>query len=372
MALFIDDLGPRGSQRQIVELALRLDPSRFAPRVLYYAEPSFHVPKLEAAGIPVVKIDKPSGFAPQAAWSVARECRRCGARLIHAFLIGPNFYGALAARALPGLVSIASERSNWPDRPLAASALEAAGYHLAHAVVANSFTAGERLRREYKVPAAKLHVIPNGVDMARFARVDDRRAEARAEFGVKLDERALLLLGSLAPAKNVPLLVEAFAEARPRLRHRWRLLIVGPRTDAGVVAAVEERIGRFGLQDCVDLHKPIEAVERVLAAADALVLPSKWEGCPNALLEAMAAGRSVIASRVADIPAIVGEDAGLLVPPDDLAALVKAVLQLDALDDDGRRRMGEAGRRRVAERYSMEAMLDATERLYDALLAGKG
>jgi glycosyltransferase involved in cell wall biosynthesis len=109
-------------------------------------------------------------------------------------------------------------------------------------------------------------------------------------------------------------------------------------------------------------------VPAILAAADVYVHPSLWEGFGLAVLEAMAAGTSVVASRVSTIPELVVDgESGVLVPPRDSAALAGAILELLA-NPRRRRQMGEAGRRCALEKFTAERMVRATETLYGQLL----
>jgi glycosyltransferase involved in cell wall biosynthesis len=113
-------------------------------------------------------------------------------------------------------------------------------------------------------------------------------------------------------------------------------------------------------------------VPNILGLLDVFVLPSLWEGLPIALLEAMAAGLPVVATAVGGTPEVVVEgETGFLVPPRDPEALAEAILRL-LREPDLRRRMGEAGRKRVAEHFSVEQMVQKTEALYEHLLAEKG
>jgi glycosyltransferase involved in cell wall biosynthesis len=111
--------------------------------------------------------------------------------------------------------------------------------------------------------------------------------------------------------------------------------------------------------------------EKIFPFAEFFILPSLWEGMPNAVLEAMAAGKPVVATEVGGVPELVlhGET-GILLPPRDPDALARAILDL-CTDPVKARTMGEAGRVRVQEHFSIASMLEKTERLYQELLATK-
>jgi len=115
-----------------------------------------------------------------------------------------------------------------------------------------------------------------------------------------------------------------------------------------------------------------EDVPRLLGELDLLVLPSLWEGFGLVLLEAMAAGRPVVASAVGPIPEVVADgETGLLVPPEDPAALADAIVRV-LLDADLAARLGGAGRRRVERFFGIERMVAQTDAVYQELLGGRG
>ena len=174
--------------------------------------------------------------------------------------------------------------------------------------------------------------------------------------------------------------LDDFLEAAAALAARHpevRYLIVGDRLavkDGTVVkedayrASLEGLARRLGIADRVVFTGFRLDIPQILQEVAVSVLPSLSEGLSNFLLESMAAGVPVVATRVGGSPEAVGDgETGLLVPTRNAAALARAI---DALltDRDLARRMGQAGRRRMEERFSLEAMARATERLYSSLL----
>jgi len=176
---------------------------------------------------------------------------------------------------------------------------------------------------ELGVPRDRLHVILNGVDLNRFAPRD--RDEARRELGLPTDGRLVVAVAHLKRTKGHDELIEAIAA----LPCDVRLVIVGEDPGRGAYRRrLENLISRLGLQDRVLLagQQPHERIPLYLSAADVGVLASYREGCPNVVLESLACGTPVVATRVGAVPDLVtpGEN-GIIVPPHNASALGDAI-----------------------------------------------
>jgi glycosyltransferase involved in cell wall biosynthesis len=215
----------------------------------------------------------------------------------------------------------------------------------------------------------RLRLIHNGVDTSRYGAGADAAANGRPEGLTEIPEGCLVVgsVGRLHPVKGHRYLVEAWPHVRRRFPEA-RLLLVGPAwpdqektiRDAAAGAGVSDRLVLAGLRD--DVH-------RLLPRMDVVALPSLTEGFSNVIIEAGAAGRPVVATRVGGNPeAIVEGETGLLVPPRDPVALGDAINTLLA-DPERRQRMGAAARRRVHALYTVERMVERWEKLYLELAA---
>lgn len=221
----------------------------------------------------------------------------------------------------------------------------------------------------------RIRVVPSGVDCAQFAPPAARAREAaRARFGLRAADVIVGALGALVPRKGHRVLIEAIALARHQpdqtaeaaVTHgRLRCLIAG----AGPLAAELAGFAReLGCQDDVRLLGRVEDPRELLWALDVCAMPSMKEGLGVAALEAMACGLPVVASAVGGLREVVEDEvSGLLVPPGDAAALASAVTAL-AQSAEQRAAMGAAGRARVVERFSMNAMARGTAEIYLTLL----
>jgi glycosyltransferase involved in cell wall biosynthesis len=214
------------------------------------------------------------------------------------------------------------------------------------------------------VEAGRISVVPSGVDVDRFVAVNADRETVRREWAVGPEESVVVVVGALVQRKGHAVLLEA-ARRLAAQRIQARYVLCGEGAERG---ALERQARETGLGEAVRFVGWRADVPRQLAAADVVALPSLQEGLGVAALEAMAAGRSLVASRVGGLAELVreGED-GWLVPPGDPGALARALTQALA-DPERRRTMGEAGRRRVAREFSMTRMTSDNETLYRRLV----
>ena len=203
----------------------------------------------------------------------------------------------------------------------------------------------------------RVSVLPNGVDASAFPVI--LRAEARRLLGLDTDRKILLFIGSLLPVKGVDLLLCAFAKHASALQATRRpLLIVAG--EGPMRSRLERLAARGGLSDAVRHLGQIsrEDVALWMNAADAVALPSRNEGCPNVVLEALACGTPVVASRVGAVPDLLDDSCGLMVEPNDPAAFAAA---LGAAIE---RQWNRSAIRRRVEAMSWEAN---AKRLHDIL-----
>ncbi|BAI76870.1 glycosyltransferase (plasmid) [Azospirillum sp. B510] len=234
------------------------------------------------------------------------------------------------------------------------------------AVTANSPGLAE-LARAF-MPELEVPVIPNGVDSTLFHPASPEAGiEAGSEAGAAGRPVRLLAVGRLVAQKGIDVLIDALA--RPELAG-VELDVVG---DGGWRTALEEQAARLGLAGRVRLHGWLDraVLAGLYRTVDIFVLPSRDEGMPNVVLEAMASGLPVVASAVAGARDLVVEgETGFLVPPEQPDALAGALLRLTA-DPMARRALGDRGRRRVEEHFSWRSAALSFLELVERGIAGK-
>jgi glycosyltransferase involved in cell wall biosynthesis len=213
-------------------------------------------------------------------------------------------------------------------------------------------------------PREKFSVIPLGLDLRPFAELDDAAGEGlRGQMNLPNDRMLLAFVGRIVPIKRLDLLLRAFARAT-RSGAEAHLAIVG---DGETRGEFERLASALGVASAVSFLGYRRDLTRIAAAADVAILSSDNEGTPVWLIEAAAAGRPAIGTAVGGTSEVVTAESGILVPPDDEAALAAAIGELVA-DPARRRAMGERARVHVLSRYSVERLIDDIDALYRELL----
>lgn len=369
IALLITGLEVGGAEQACAYLASGLAERGFRPMVYALrprppADEDRLVRMLESAGIACEFLGARSlRDAPRTLRSLTEAWRSDRPQLVQSFLHHANLLGRFAARRAGVAkmvcgIRVAERRGRkrlWLDR-LTSSRVD-------HYVCVSQDVA-EFSRREGGLPAERLSVIPNGVEVERFALAEPIDL---AELGVPAGRRAIVCVGRLDEQKRSTWLVEQ----TPRLFEKLPqhdLLFVGEGPQRHIVY---DTCTRLGVADRVHLVGRRDDVPRVLRACDLLVLPSAWEGMPNVVLEAMAAGLPVLATQVEGVRELLGPRADeQVIAIGDWKALVSKAFSLlgDSPQTGG---IGVENQRRAREFFSLSAMCDAYAALYRRLLASR-
>ena len=216
-----------------------------------------------------------------------------------------------------------------------------------------------------KISAEKISVIYNGVNI----KSQDNSYEQNPKMPFKIEDkdRILMTVGRLHKQKGHCYLIQAVSKVRKEFP-KVKLLVIGEGEEEN---NLKKLVKSLDLTNEVIFAGLSSDIEGILPMAELFILPSLWEGFPNALLEAMAAGKPVVATKVGGIPEIVVHgETGVLIPPRDTDALAIAIIdllqnRLKAKD------MGEAARIRAGKRFSIYKMIEKTENLYQELLKEK-
>ncbi|MCS6844865.1 MAG: glycosyltransferase family 4 protein [Caldilineales bacterium] len=396
---------PGGSIVSLLQLVAHLDREAFAPTMVLS-----HVlrhPALDALGVPLVRLRTPWWEQPTsslvqrvrrsavgdamrshparawlwhrlgdlrrlvrdllpAAWSMVKVIRRTRPDLVHLNDALPLVRPALLACRLTRTPALAHVRSFLLPSRLDAHLLAPGlvGLIFNSQAVANAQLAA--------LPRPPLHqVIPNAVDLAEFSRPVDC-GRVRQELGVPPDAPLVGMFGRIAPWKGQTVFVEAMARVAAQLPTARGWIVGGAEGESGAayLQQVQTALATHGLTDRVRLLGHRDDVPRLMAAVDAVAHCSvEPEPFGRVIIEGMAAGRPVVASAAGGAAEIVtsGVD-GLLTPPGDAGALADALLRV-LTDPATARRLAQAARRTVAQRYTVDAHVAAVQAFYRRLLA---
>jgi glycosyltransferase involved in cell wall biosynthesis len=302
---------------------------------------------------------------PRATFALAAFLRRERPDIVHFFLPRPYLFGSVAAEFVGHRRRLMSRRSlaAYQRKYRLLRAAERLLHRRTIGLIGNSQAVVDELATEVADPK-KLALIHSGIEVPPPATAAER-LRIRQALDVGEDALVIVVLANLIPYKGHRDLIDALGLAKDRMPEPWRVLAIG--RDKGIGDALKRQAEVLGIAANVIWLGEQAAPERLLAAGDIFVLPSHEEGFSNALLEAMAVKLAVIATAVGgNLDAIVDGESGLLVRPRDPLVLAAALKRL-AGDPALRRRLGEAARTRVEERFSLERCVARYDRLYRAM-----
>lgn len=361
----IDVTGGGGAEKVLVDLALNLDRSRYNVSVCATRQARNYQPLLDSAGVRTMVLDRRSRWETYKMAEVVRMLRRERVHVLHTHLFGSNTWGRLLGRLARVPVIIAHE--HWSSRGRNEIWMDRLMYRLSDRILVTSEASKQIVMNREHIPARYLSVVYNGVDISKFAARDDRAA-VREELGVPADAVLIGAVGRLTADKGgQDVLIRAVGEVR-KTCPQVRLVMVG---DGPLRPGLEQLTAQLGLGETVNFAGLRSDVPRLLGALDVFVLPSEREALPVAVLEAMAAGLPVVATRVGGLPEVVEDgETGFLVPPGDVAAM-QAVLEKLAGDPALAARLGASGQAHVQAHFTVQQMVHQVERLYDQLAQRK-
>jgi glycosyltransferase involved in cell wall biosynthesis len=367
IAFCITDFDDGGAERHLAELVTRLPRDRFEPALVALSvaprPPADRLWQMVSDHrIPITFLDGRSIFSTPLAWQrLRRWLVNFRPEILQCFLAHANVLGAYAGHraGVPHIVAgiqVAELRRGWHLALQRRTARFVEKHICVSQSVADFAVATMRLPRE------KLVVIGNGIELNRFLGAEPT---GRGRLGIGPSRRFLLFVGRLDPQKRPDWLIERMPAIFQRLPN-YDLVLAGegPMRDRlrqlAIELGVAERIHLVGWQ--VDMPG-------LLAAADLVVLTSRWEGMPNILLEAMAAARPVVTTDVHGARELLGSDAQWqITPAANAAAFVAAVARI-VTDAELAAGLGARNRQRAADYFSMDRMIAAYVTLYDSLLS---
>ncbi|HYM80225.1 MAG TPA: glycosyltransferase [Candidatus Limnocylindria bacterium] len=356
-----------GAERHLLELWSRIDRDRFEVRIACFRREGQFADAVARLGWPVVELGVGRRiYDPQGLRGLLRLIHHTFAfkpDVIHGYLFGPNLFAVLAGRLCRVRAVVVAKRNVDTFESPRQAWLQSLAHRWATHVTAVSETVADTVVK-LGVRRERVIVIPNGVDAERFVHAPP--GDARARLGLNGGDPLIGSVGCLAARKDYATLLEALALLAGRGR-AFQAALVG---DGPERAPLEARAHELGIAGRVHFLGERSDVERLLPAMHVFVLSSREEGIPNALLEAMAAGRAAVATAVGGTPEVMQDgETGWMVPPGNperLAAAIEAALA----DPAEAERRGRNAQRHAREALSIEAMVQRHEDAYWSL-AGK-
>lgn len=366
---FIPSLEQGGAERQVAELVRGLDLDRYEPHLAVCNETDqlgYALPFASRSAL-----DAPSGPEPRTLPRLVSVIRRLRPDLVHSYLGHQNIYGRVAVRLAGVGRAVGSVRcTQLPTQYIRQEMLTS---RLSHGLIVNSVAIREELVRRAWLDGSRIDVVENGVDAARFCPLSpDERASERRRFG--MDGTTVLVPGRICAQKNQVSVVRALARMRKAgsLPPDLRVVFAGRQEDSTRYGLLlRAALGAYRMNDVVRFVGVVRDVERLMGAADAMLLPSRYEGLPNVVLESMACACPAIVSAPANADALVQEGReGVELgdpAPSAIAAALGRFLGTTAAE---RAAMGAAGRRHVTERFTVGRMVARTADVYERVLRG--
>ncbi|MBV9581350.1 MAG: glycosyltransferase [Chloroflexi bacterium] len=367
----ITSLERGGAENHLLALLTHADRSAFEFEVAVLRGEGELVSVFRQADIPVHLLKAHNRFDPFALQKLTSLARDGHFDIVHSHLFRADIFAALAVAQMgdhaPLLVSTRHNDDRFFLNPFVGlvhygvsarqDLIIAISDHIARFTVSRGVRYPSRVRRVY-----------HGIEPPVTQSLEREGRQIRQELGVKPDDFLVGNVGRLAVQKGQRHLIAAMPLLLERVPHAHA--VIAGRGD--LEDYLRDLSLEVGVADRVHVLGPRRDVPALMHAMDVFAMPSIWEGFGLVLLEAMAAGRPIVASRVATIPEVVLDgETGLLVPAGDPVALAEALADL-ARAPESARAMGEAGRQRLRQRFSIEKMVGDTELLYRELMEERG
>jgi glycosyltransferase involved in cell wall biosynthesis len=312
---------------------------------------------LMADGIPSYAYHRRGGIDVRLIGRLAWHLHRNGVQVVHTHHLGQLLCGGLAAKLAGAKLVHTEHESHSLMKPRTQSLFRILSRFADH-ITTVSDPVTRFLRDQIGIPSRKLQTIPNGVLVEVFR---DAQGLTRERWCWSKEDVVIGCVARLEAEKGHAILLTAFHRLQRRYP-RARLLIVG---DGSLGPALRAQAAALGIDGAVQFLGARDDIPALLATCDVFVLPSLKEGVPLSILEAMSAGKAVVASAVGSIPHIVSHgETGLLVPPGDAQALEHALASL-VEEDPARTHLGQRGQAFVSEHYHFHRTVRAYRQVYE-------
>lgn len=368
IVFIITDCDFGGAEQMLYELCRGLA-GKFSVQVLALKSKGHFAKLIEESGVPV----KSFGLGPKIGagyfaqlsgvfFKIRHELKTHNPDLVQGVLFQGNLLAKLAGRAAGCKLILCSLHT------FERGALKQIAEKLTHSLADRYIVVSEALKKfcaeKFSIPESEIVVIRNGIASSQR----EARKISPAELGVKTSGALLGAIGRLHREKGIDLLLRAFARLCPELPGLG-LVVIGDGPERDNLAGLAEQLG---IRERVLFSGFLPEPERFLPLFSVFVLPSRIEAMPVALMQAMAAGMAIVATRVGAVAELIDDEkSGLLVPAEDesrLAQAIRRILREPALAA----RLGAEAKSKAEREFSLDKMLASYEQLYTSLLEGQG
>lgn len=369
--LYLADTADRGGgETYLFLLADRLPRDRYVLSIFCPSE-GLLPERLRRIGVHVVPFEIPRLLSPAALLRLIRLLRQHRPDIVQSHGARPNFYAALAGRWAQVPIIVSTIHNSLYDYPISSirRSLYLLGERLTFTISDQTVCVAEALAQDLRGRSGrepqKVQVIQNGVDLNTFDPSSVDRSKARREFGLEDETPVIGIVGRMTSQKGHLDLLTALVKIKAAIPS-VKTLIVG---DGPLRAELVQYARRHCLDDCCIFTGMREDIPAIIGALDVVALPSLSEGLPFILLEAMAMGKPVVATRVNGVSEVVEDGVtALLVPPRAPEMLAQAVISL-LINRELGSRLGAAARQQAQQRFGLERMVQEVEALYEELLS---
>jgi glycosyltransferase involved in cell wall biosynthesis len=353
-----------GAEKTLYTLATLLNPEKVEIVGIVTLKPKGHFAhKLEAAGVPVFSLNVKTSAGLQDLQKLAVIIHETKPDIVHAIM----YQAIQLSRAVRKLgyaefKLVSSPRVNYRTRGTLSLWIDGYLKSADDLLIAECESSRKYLLEKLGYEESKTATIHNGVDIAGWPISKKDREKRRKEL--RLEEKDILIgtVGRLDEQKGQHYLLEAIAKLKAS--HPIKCAVIG---EGPLLPHLTQRVRQLGLEEDVFLLGHKDNIPSWLSAFDIFVLPSLWEGIPNALLEAMALGLPIVATNVDGVPEAVNHDiSGVLCAPKDPQAMVVPLQDL-IVDEEYRQRLGESAKLVVNEHFKLVDMLEKYESAYDKI-----
>jgi glycosyltransferase involved in cell wall biosynthesis len=353
-----------GSERQLTEIALGLDRSRYEPHVGTFHAHGILYEQIRSAGVPIVQFPLRSFLHPSivtVATGMHRYLAKHAIDIVHTFDVPSSLLGVPISAASRAPVVISSQRAYRNLTPGIRHHLLRMTDRIVDGIVVNARAIEQALITEDKVPPDRIHLCYNGIRTDVFFPSPDRFS------GAGNKPPTIGSLSVLRPEKSLHTLIEAFARVQPQFPGAT-LKVIG---SGPVLSQLQQLSAQLRLNGLCCFEPATSQVAQALQSIDIFVLPSISEALSNALMEAMACGCAVIASNIGgNLELVSSGENGLIFQAGNAADLADK-LSMVLARSDLRRKYAQAAARRIANDFSLTASVERMQNIYDLLYERK-